>query len=1811
MKLWHDRVARIALALFALGGCGEDAPPAQGPRVHVVSFAPEGTTFEPRAPIEIAFDAPVVPEAQVGRALERGLVALEPSVEHTSHWRDRQTLVVRPSAALAPGTRYGVTLTRRFPAVVPDDEREHAFVHHPIASAGLADADDAWFPPSSDFGLRFTLPVAAREAAQRCTFASGETRTPIDAVTPDQVATTVMLRPRSPLTAGTNYDLACPGLRSAGGNAAIEVPVITSVRVHPAASIVEVSPSGEGPVTPDELEIVIRTATPVPLDEIRRHVRLTPEVRGLAARWTSRDATSFHQTVNLDASQRYTLEIAADLTDQFGQRLGQPFRRQLQTTDASPRVHMETGIYAVEAASRGYPIWSRNVRRMNVRCAYVPPARIPEILTTTMDYDPWYSDGQHEAAWEEHGLRPVDFAIEDEQAINRWQLHDVDLTQRCGQSGRRGLYLAEVRSPDVEQARHNDRWWHYPYRVLANVTNFGVLLKVGPSSGLVWVTELASGAPVSGANVTVYDPRGQRVHRARTDADGIARMPGSRRLLHRETPARVQNDDEDEEDEDEDGYDEDYEDYSEYRAQRMIVVVEKGGDVAALDGNWANGIQLYNFGLPRDTTTGGETAIRGLLLSDRGIYRPGEQVHFKGFVREVAVGGMPRVPRAGAISMQVEDAEGTELVSRRVRMTPFGGFSFSYRLDPEAPTGDYFVRATIRGHTFRERFSVEEFRPIAFEVTERPRARPPAPGEEIELAFNASYLFGAPLARAQSRWQISRRRRFLSFPEYPSYTFEDWSALDAEYFWSRYARAEQSYVTDGRAQTDDAGNLAIRFRDRASDLRGPQDYLIDVRVTDPTDQSVGKRSMLTVHPTDVYLGLHTQEYVQAVGMPFAVNAVAVDTEGRRVASSATLAFVHRRRRCAGAQDGPGSWDCPRQERTVWTRELSLSQGGITTERINPTEPGEYVIRLSGRDRAGREVSASSMVWVIGEGEAFWSGDESVRMSLIASRDRYQIGDTARLVPQASLAGATALVTLERDGVLDARLVRLAGGVSAIEVPLTDVHAPNVFVSVAAVRGRTGETDAGRPIFRMGVSNLEVSPDGKRLEVEISTERQDYRPGETVNGTVRVRSAGQPVQAELSLSVADEGVLQLVSYQTPDPLRAFYRPWSLGVESATNWNRIARQRPPLGWEDEEDGDDQGDSGEQARSRFVSSAFWAPALVTDANGQATFSFQAPDNLTSFRLMTAVADGADRFGSAERRIRIRKELMVTPILPRFAGEGDRMQIGATVHNETDREADVRVDVRAPGLAIGTRQRTVRVRAHGVERVLFDARVTPGRSEVRVRLEAHMGEHADIVERTLPVRGLLVSDPQMVLQGFGDEAVSAEAEVSLPDGALAAQSTLELTIDRTGLASLAPSLRYLIEYPYGCLEQVVSSLVPLFATRELAAALQIPAIRDQQRLRTYTRLGVAKVVRQQHGSGLFSFWPSSQGEPGLSAYALFGLSQAERGTVQQRVIDSGLRGLRTWANASSRRIEPGRDGSTMAMVAYLLALHDQADAGLNARLFEARASLDPDGKAFLLRALTRGRAPGEQTAALVTDLESAIRTEGERASVPNARSFWYDTTVRTTAVVLSALIEAAPEHAAIPRLVRGLTHARTERGHWRTTQDNAFALLALADYARARAGGATRVTVRLGEATLCSDRIEGSQVVRVERSLADLRPGTLHIESDGPVTYAARLVARRPAVEADAASRGFTVRREYLDFQTHLPIEHAQIGQLVTVRVAVTSDEAREHVALVDPLPAGLEVVNTALATERLDPDTTARLESWRWQHVELRDDEARAFA
>jgi uncharacterized protein YfaS (alpha-2-macroglobulin family) len=767
-------------------------------------------------------------------------------------------------------------------------------------------------------------------------------------------------------------------------------------------------------------------------------------------------------------------------------------------------------------------------------------------------------------------------------------------------------------------------------------------------------------------------------------------------------------------------------------------------------------------------------------------------------------------------------------------------------------------------------------------------------------------------------------------------------------------------------------------------------------------------------------------------------------------------------------------------------------------------------------------------------------------------------------------------------------------------------------------------------------NLAVDTVGKDLKVAVATDRESYRPGEQVTATISVTdAAGAPMQSEVSISAADEGVLTLIGFKTPDPLASFYAPWGLGVQTSTEYERLAKlpepgeERSATGG----DGSGEGPSGRLGtpRSRFRATAFWNPRLETDAQGKAVVTFQAPDNLTAFRVMAVAADATDRFGSGDRRFTVRKPLQLLSAVPRFLNVGDEVEAGVLVVNDTGAAGKVTVDADVEGVeVVGKRKLVASVPAGGRAPVYVKAKAVRA-GEATFRFSASLGEERDAVVLKLPVTYPAPAETSKVAEGDATEKV--ELPITLPEGIVPGTASIEISVDPDGLAGLEEGLRDLVTYPYGCLEQTTSRLIPLVMVEELARTLAIKDL-DGANLQHFIRAGVAKIGRHQTDDGGFSLWVGGEAEPYLTAYGLFGLKTAKDAghPVDPQKIDAAVAYLRRSLGEAPRtggvHNELGELGGR-AFALYVLDRLGKPEPGFATRLFENRDTLPRFGQAFLARALAGSLGKGDPSVkALLDGLVAVARHEGDAAYVddPSELRWYMSDEVRTTAIVADTLVALRPQDPLLPKLVRGLMQARRSAAHgysWGVTQDNLYALVALTDYAKGKTTAASAADVAVGDKVVLSadfGAAEGgrdkSERLRVRHKSIPLDEATtlkpvVVAPKKGSVHYAVTLRYQRDVEHQRAAEEGFSLRHEYLDPTTGRTMSSMKTGDVVRVRVTIDSPDQRAYVAVSDALPAGFEPIQSTFATTATATPKDTNDNSWWMSYQEMHDDRVDAFA
>ncbi|MEP6956212.1 MAG: alpha-2-macroglobulin family protein, partial [Chthoniobacterales bacterium] len=917
-------------------------------------------------------------------------------------------------------------------------------------------------------------------------------------------------------------------------------------------------------------------------------------------------------------------------------------------------------------------------------------------------------------------------------------------------------------------------------------------------------------------------------------------------------------------------------------------------------------------------------------------------------------------------------------------------------------------------------------------------------------------------------------------------------------------------------------------------------------VTDLNQQTVSEARTFVQHSSEFYFGLKRFDGVVKEGAPLPIELIAVHPDGkpleRPVGARIRLTRITWQTNRFAAAGDTAEFESKPQLEVLWERELPTVPGaGADRKPASATladavadKPGAYLLEAIGKDAGSHEVLTSMAFDVSGAAETDWNYRNPYTIDLIADKDSYEPGQTATLLVKTPIAG-DALVSVERDRVLRSFVVPLAGNAPTVQVPIAATDGPNVFVSVMLLRGANDSPRKVKaPEYRIGYANLKVARPKDKLTVEVRPAKPASLPKDTVQIDAEVKDHnGQPSpNAEVTLYAVDEGVLSLTGYQTPDPLAFFQQPHGLSVSTSLTLETLLREDAA-----ESDfankgylvGDGKGGAGplDGLRKNFIACPFWTGTGRTDAQGRLQVEFKAPDSLTRYRVIAVAATKLSQFGAGESSFEVNKPIMVESAIPAFANVGDKITLRAVVHNTTDFGGKAELLLELDGTAragktseqfsLGAQESKaidlpIEVVAMGEGKWRWAVKfvATDGTAELRDELEAtiKVAHPAPLIRQvqTGRVEGetgelLRISDPQ-IAEGTGEVTVS-------------------LTNTRVG--ELGEAVRQLLHYPYGCVEQTTSSLLPWLTVRDLRGTLPELAKSDEE-IAEAINGGVRLLLTMQTSGGGLSYWPGGN-EPMLwgSSYGALALTLAKKQgfAVPEeeykrllKYLSDQLRGTSTDAT--------GYGLSDRCLTVYSLAVAGVSEPAYHDLLFQKRAKLSAEDRALVALALLESKGAKQ----MIDQLLAGPATD--EAYVEQ----WFGSVVRENALHLFAWSLHQPRSPRVDELALEL-FARRANGHWSTTQGNAWSLLALSSYLRNVENG-SRVaagTIAWGGA---KKTFALSPSAPLARHVFPLEPATvvapLTIAKTGDQVFSEVTVsARSKLVEQPRQDQGYGLARRY----------------------------------------------------------------------------------
>jgi len=934
----------------------------------------------------------------------------------------------------------------------------------------------------------------------------------------------------------------------------------------------------------------------------------------------------------------------------------------------------------------------------------------------------------------------------------------------------------------------------------------------------------------------------------------------------------------------------------------------------------------------------------------------------------------------------------------------------------------------------------------------------------------------------------------------------------------------------------------------------------------------------------------------------------------------------------------------------------------------------------------------------------WQVENNDRIELVADKPLYQVGDTAKiLAPHPYQGPVEALLTIERGQIIETQQITLEGNSETLEIPITEDYVPNVFVSLVVVKGGSvggsvgdrpqqegsvggsaGGSVGDRPqqggegpqqgdssdlgSFKLGLVELPVDNTVKEIQLTLTPNADVLRPGETVTFTVQATDwQGEPLQAEISLALIDKAILSLAQSPNQPLLDSFYRQRGLGVQTASNLV-LNLDRLNLQLEEGAKGGGGGDGmmGFEVRTEFEDTALWEPTVVTDEKGWAEVSVTLPDNLTTWRLEGIGVTVDTHVGQATVEIKTTLPLLVRPVLPRFFTVGDQAEIGAIVNNNTEADRTVEVILAAQGVTTtAALSQIVSVPAGQQAKVSWPVEVTiptggEAVSSAMIRFTAlETGAAAgqaplgDAVELTLPV--YRYSSPETVATaGMVGPDESRTEVIALPSNVDPTQGELRVRLDPSLAAGTLESLNWLESFPYECSEQIVSKFLPNVVTYQALEALGLTGLDTAQadtrwadleaNLQDQIAVATQRLLQRQNPDGGWGWWANDESRPFVSSYVTFGLVRAQAAGF---AVDSAA--LERAIDYLQRQLRPvdaleGYELNQQAFILYVLAEAGQGDVGRTTALYQVRQRLADYGKALL--ALTFGLlddpTSAQRIGVLLDDLNSAALVSATGAHWEEESIDWWtmNSDLRSTALVLDAMARLDPQNALAPNAVRWLMSTRSD-GHWATTQENVWSLIALTDWmvAAGELEGDYSYNVLLNDAELASGSVDVNNVgqpvelrVAVAELLQDYANGLTisrfaegSQSGDGQLYYTAFLETFLPAAELQAMDRGVVVAQQYrlvdpiTGKASDQPISEAQVGDTIQVKLTIVAPTDLHYLVVESPLPAGAEAIDPSLLNTNLvyeGPSLEPADGAWPWfwwtpTATDLRDEKVALFA
>jgi uncharacterized protein YfaS (alpha-2-macroglobulin family) len=1305
----------------------------------------------------------------------------------------------------------------------------------------------------------------------------------------------------------------------------------------------------------------------------------------------------------------------------------------------------------------------------------------------------------------------------------------------------KGVYLVSVDSKDEAYLQANQ---------LVSLSDIGLVAHQTKNEVFVWANSIHTAEPLQGVEVTLVSNNNQSVYTLKTDGSGFVKFdkvaekaPGFKIAL---LTARTSDD------------------------FNFLFLPDTQVETSRFDvaGKYDN-----------------ESGFDAFVYGDRDIYRPGETVHFNTVIRSQTWQSVGEIP----VLIRILTPNGRELQVFRKTTNAQGAVTTDVPLSPAAVTGSYSIEVLNANNVLltSQSVSVEEFVPDRIKVDVLTDKSDYKSGQTITLSATATNLFGPPAADRSYEMELQLKRKAFTPKGFEEYDFDISNSQSGANAGKNDVFPKE--VRQGRTNANGQATEKFPIPALYQDI-GLLEAKLFITVFDENGRPVNRLRRLDVLTQDTFFGTRLPDRYVATNTPVSPELVALDPTGTvRASGSAAVDVVRYDYQTVIEKESNGGqikYTTKRREKSVYANVLTF-KGGKANFRYVPTVSGEYEIRVR---RPNAVNYAATSFYAYGYGSTSASSFEvSQEGQVLMTLDKpvYQTGDKANVLFKAPFDGKL-LITVERNSVLEQVWLKTTNKSAEWNFSLGSTHLPNVYVTATLIRA-IDNTNLPLTVAH-GFASIPVQDADTKLPVTITAATQSRSK---TKQTITVKTAKN---AQVTVAVVDEGILQLKNFKTPDPHGFFYQKRALEVGShdlyALLYPELSLKSTSSVGGDGYDLEKRVNPLSNGRVQLV--ALWSGILESGSDGEATFSVDIPQFSGDLRVM-AVAYKDNAFGSVNSNMKVADPIVISSGVPRFLTPGDQLELPVNLSNTTKQVATVtaKLSLTGPLVAdsISTQKLTIQPGRESRAMFRLSAKQAIGAGTLIITAKGLNETFTEKTEITVrPAASLQKTTMSGAIAG-GKAQTLQLAGTYLPGTAKAS-----LTLSRSPVAQYGRELSYLLGYPHGCIEQTISKAFPQLYFADLAKQLNtntyfVRAGESDLNPATNVRQAIQTVESLQTPGGGFSMWPGMAVVSGrtnvdswATAYALHFLAEAQEAGYEVRpaVTSQAIDFLTTLTNRPATENDVIFDeagGRTVRKVAsrttiyalYALAIAGKPNRSAMNYYKQNSGLLTPDSRYLLASTFFRVGDTRSFSALLpkkFTDNTTGRQTAGSYASP-----------IRNLALVLDVLVETDGNNLQIPTLARQLAGA-LKQANYLNTQEASFAFLALGKLARQSANSTATATVTTNKTVIGSLNGPLLTIKRVPTNA----PLNLTAKGAGSVYYLAQSEGVPASGKITEEDNGLRVRRAYLDREGN-QLEAIKQNDLVVVKITLASTNGLdvENVVITDLLPAGLEVENPRLSEPR----------------------------